>query len=725
MATQIKSIQLDLSGDGTSGVGAIEGVLKFSDLTLTEYLFIGESQGSNTNGSDIRTLTEFLGSAGTDYRINYGGAGASGDFIISKGSYTSTANEILRINNLGVVQLSTALGSPPVPYMFFGEGQNDSTIAPDLRFINDSLITTDNTLCILFDSTNNSTGSFTVGKAATNTLLATKLFEVENDGTLSVDTPGYENLVLDPNDIPNKAYVDANSGGGGGSNFFEFIFTATDGQTAFSGLDDNSNTLTYQIGSVSVHVNGIKLLPTEFVATDGLVVTINDPLITDDAVSIVAVSSTTPAPIAPDFFEFIYTAVLGQSAFSGLDDNSNTLTYQIGSVSVYVNGIKLIPTDFVATDGLVVTINDPLIADDVVSIVVTTSITPSFNTGVNNLIINGNFDIWQRGTSFVSIPTNTYNADRWVWETTGTQVIDINRSVDTPDESSLYSSFVNVTTANGVLAPTDNANITQRIEGNVYRSIVGQTATLSFWVKSNKIGTYCVSFKNDGLDRSYVAEYTIDAINTWEQKFITVPFTETGGTWNYDIGIGLRVSFVLTSGSSFQTTPNIWQTGNFDHTINQINLSDTINNEFRLTKVQLEIGNIVNDFEHRTLTEEVALCQRYYEKSYELETLAPTITTLGVITSYDSSVLLVNGAVHLSHTFNTRKRVIPTLVIYSPSSTLANRIRLAQGTNNGNYIVNSVVPSVNGMRNVIINSIAITTDDTRVWELQFTADSEL
>lgn len=884
MATQIKPIQLDLSGDGTSGVGAIEGVLKFSDLALTEYLFVGESQGLTSNGSDIRSLTEFLGSAGTDYRINYGGAGGAGDFIVSKGSYTSTANEILRIDTLGVMQLTTALGSPPVPYMFFGEGQNNSTIAPDIRFIDDSLITTDDTLCILFDTTNNGTGSFTVGKGATNTLAASKLFEVENDGTLSVDTPNYENLIIDDNDIPNKAYVDAvaGSGGGGGGgavvNFFEFIYSASDnqtvfcgfddfgqfmaydvgtvvvyvngvrlhpseftaingtdvilttpaiatdivtvataataantldcaeytytataGQTVFGGLDDSGVLLVYEIGCISVFVNGVKLAHTEFTATDTSTVTLLTPALVNDLVVIQAnlpsgtsptfveftytatagqdiftaqddfglhlqykvgsvsvfvngvkqipaeftandgktVSLTNPANLGDfvvinaisgfstpifNFAEFTFTSTDGQTVFSGLDDLGNNLQYQAGSASVYVNGVKIFHDDFVATDGNIVTLNAPTFAGDVVVIVVAVTRTQQTNTGVNNLIINGNMDIWQRGTSFVSIPINTYNADRWIWGSVGSQVVDINRSTLTPDESSQYSLFINVTTPSGAIGAADNSAITQRLEGNVYRSIVGKNATLSFWVRSNKIGTYCVSFRNDGFDRSYVAEYTIDSVDTWEHKSITVPFTETGGTWNYDIGIGLRIGFIMNSGSNFQTTANTWQTGNFDSTINQVNFGDTINNEFRLTKVQLEIGNVANDFEHRTITEETILCQRYFEKTWPLNTDIGTPTSDGIRVGNDDVVAGTNLSSYMH--WITPKRVSPSIIIYNLNTGAANSIFNLQGPSSGSYAVSSVTGSEINLKDIII--ISPPPDAFQhLWGIHYTADAEL
>jgi hypothetical protein len=69
----------------------------------------------------------------------------------------------------------------------------------------------------------------------------------------------------------------------------------------------------------------------------------------------------------------------------------------------------------------------------------------------------------------------------------------------------------------------------------------------------------------------------------------------------------------LASGSAFNTTPDSWQTGNFLGTSNQVNACDSTSNDFLITGVQLEEGDVATPFENRTFADELRLCQRYYE----------------------------------------------------------------------------------------------------------------
>jgi hypothetical protein len=234
-----------------------------------------------------------------------------------------------------------------------------------------------------------------------------------------------------------------------------------------------------------------------------------------------------------------------------------------------------------------------------------------------NILINGDFDVWQRGTSFAAAAAATYSADRLMYTKIGTMVHTLSRSTDVPTQAqsghkSNYSLLVDCTTADVTIAPTDVCYITQKIEGYNFRHLEGNTITISFWVKGTKTGIHCVALQNTAFDRSYVVEYTIDATATWEKKTITITLDYSGGTWDYTSGIGLRLVFTLVSGTTRQTTANAWATGDFVATSNQVTATDSVANDFRIAQVQLEKGSAATEFEHSSIGEELELCQRYY-----------------------------------------------------------------------------------------------------------------
>jgi len=235
-----------------------------------------------------------------------------------------------------------------------------------------------------------------------------------------------------------------------------------------------------------------------------------------------------------------------------------------------------------------------------------------------NKIINGKMEIAQRGSSFSLLGnTSFYTLDRWLSGQVGSSAIStISVNQDAPTGSGFaWSMRVTVTTAESAPTGEKYNHITHRIEGFNVSDLIGRTFTLSFWVRSSKTGTHCVSVRNSAFDRSYVATYNINTSNTWEYKVVTVTNgIPSGGTWDFANGVGLDVVWTLMNGSSFKTsTTGMWQTGNFISSNDQVNCLDTVGNVFAITGVQLEAGNTATQFEHRHIGTELGMCQRYYE----------------------------------------------------------------------------------------------------------------
>ncbi len=294
-----------------------------------------------------------------------------------------------------------------------------------------------------------------------------------------------------------------------------------------------------------------------------------------------------------------------------------------------------------------------------------------------NILINGDFNIWQRGTSFVSVIDQQYTVDRWVYRKINTVAVhDISRSTDVPTVAQAgrkfnYSVLIDCQTIDASISSTDIVVFFQRIEGYNFLAIAQKTFTFGFWVKATKTGIYCVSFTSGAGDYGYVAEYTINASDTWEYKKIIVPATPSAGAWNYTNGTALNAVFCLAAGSNYQTTPNVWQNGDFSATSNQVNSCDNAANNFRLCGVQLEEGSVSTPFEQRSIQQQLELCQRYYEKSYDLGTSPGTASnTNGYISSRAAST-----DIDISVPFKVKKRTVPTVTNYNPLTGSAGEAR--------------------------------------------------
>ena len=99
---------------------------------------------------------------------------------------------------------------------------------------------------------------------------------------------------------------------GKGTTRTEFVFTATSGQTTFS-TDDTSTALAYSVGKIDVFLNGIRLAPADFTATNGTSVVLASGANTSDVLFVVAYGT-------------FQVADLGTALTAALDINSQKIT---------------------------------------------------------------------------------------------------------------------------------------------------------------------------------------------------------------------------------------------------------------------------------------------------------------------------------------------------------------------------------------------------------------
>ncbi len=446
---------------------------------------------------------------------------------------------------------------------------------------------------------------------------------LESDGTLNVaGTTDYEDLVTSDDDIPNKKYVDdaiANSPEYSTQNIL-YQYTATSGQTTFTGTDNNGKTLTYSDASeLMVFKTGTLLDPTDYTATNGTDVVLDMGAEAGAEINIMRFVSVERYDTLQTFRYLMDT---GETTASGTDAKGNTLTYAVGLINVFLNGGKLSEDQYTATDGTSIVLDDALPDDNNILEVQTFSTFTSIDEVVAraNMIINPNMDVWQRNTSVTSVANSAFVADRWQFTASGAGVFDMSRSTDAPVGSE-YSLDLTVTTADASIGSTDYYGFLQTIEGNNIRDLKmgtssAQSITLSFYVKSSVTGTYTVCFRNKNAGasyRSYVAEYTISTADTWERVVITLD-GDTSGTWNSDESGGLEIFFWMAAGSAFHTTAGSWATGNLISSANQVNAVGTVSNSFKVTQVRCEVGSVAAGFRSRSIGEELALCQRYFNR---------------------------------------------------------------------------------------------------------------
>ena len=307
-------------------------------------------------------------------------------------------------------------------------------------------------------------------------------------------------------------------------------------------------------------------------------------------------------------------------------------------------------------------------------------------TAQKNVIINGDFDIWQRGTSITGASANDIAADRWRFSTNGTMVHDMSRSTDVPTVAesghlSKYSLLIDCTTIDSSIAAGDYTLIKQVVEGYNFKYLAQKAMTLSFWHKHTKTGTYSITMRNGGSDRTYVANYTQSVTDTWEKATINISASPSGGTWDYTNGTGISIFWSMATGSTFAGTAGSWNTGNYFGSTDQVNACDSTSNNFMIAQVQLEAGSVATDFEIRDYATELAMCQRYYQKSY------PYGTDPGTVNNTGCGIFGINGIASAAHyveiqcNLHTTMRTTPTATVYSTMSPADSGKMNINGTN--------------------------------------------
>jgi hypothetical protein len=266
-----------------------------------------------------------------------------------------------------------------------------------------------------------------------------------------------------------------------------------------------------------------------------------------------------------------------------------------------------------------------------------------------NLIINGQFDVWQRATDSGSNTTDGYlSADRWYHASSGatkqvTRVAFAPGQTDVPDNPKYYLRYA-VTTGNNNVALRQRIEDVTRCQGEM---------TFSFWVKGSNPGggQFALIFRQNfgtggnsvsNVVDSSIANYTVS--NTWTKKTFTfTPASISGKTLGSE------------EGSSYYEIELFRQPA-----------GDTSTDAFTVdfANVQLERGSISTSFEQRKYGEELRNCERYFQclKGPSLSLSGSSESCIGIGLAYTSSRVL------FPFIFKTEMRNHPTVSVNTQSN---------------------------------------------------------
>jgi hypothetical protein len=285
--------------------------------------------------------------------------------------------------------------------------------------------------------------------------------------------------------------------------------------------------------------------------------------------------------------------------------------------------------------------------------------------GMKNIIINGDMSLAQRSTSVASITSSGYyTLDRHRLAISSLGTWTQSQSTDVPAGQGFATSLkMDCTTADAAPAASDVMWVQHRIEGQNLQYIKKGTAnaeslTLSFWVKSNKTGTYIAELEDTDNSRHIAKSYTVDVTDTWEKKTITYA-GDTTGTLTNDNNTSLELHLYLGAGTNYTsgTLATSWSSNtDANRAVGQVNLADNTSNDWYITGVQLEAGTTASDFEFLPVDVNLARCQRYFYK------IIGNSKFVGIADYFNSSI--ARCGINLPVTMRT----VPSLDIVSGSN---------------------------------------------------------
>lgn len=331
-----------------------------------------------------------------------------------------------------------------------------------------------------------------------------------------------------------------------------------------------------------------------------------------------------------------------------------------------------------------------------------------------NIVINGDFRYWQRGTSFVGMTNGAYTADRFIPVMIGDTIDCLRAEHQLGDPTNLFNARYFMRCSVGQVAGNGNlATLQYRIENGV-RMLAGKTVTVSMLVRASSATRMGVEF-----------EMTFGTGGSPSPSIYGNSQLVTGITGGWQ-----RISKTFTladiAGKTFGTTTEgylsliLWLDAGSNWDARSAGVGRQAG-DFQFSNIQIEIGSVATDFEQRNDAIELVLCQRYYEKSYNLGVTPGTATRVGGHTSG----LLTGYLLHYPVVrFSQHKRTSPAITLYNTADGAAGQ--LSENNNAGLHRVNhpAAIDAVSSMSfEAFVQNGTATTDN--IARFQWTADAEL
>ena len=319
-------------------------------------------------------------------------------------------------------------------------------------------------------------------------------------------------------------------------------------------------------------------------------------------------------------------------------------------------------------------------------------------SGRKNIVTNGAMQVAQRGTSSTGLGATAgyYTCDRWKFTQLSAGRFTMTQTADGP------SGFANClkldcTTADTSIASGENLALQHKFEGQDLQQIKkgtsdAESVTVSFYVKANAAFTFGVELYDNDNTRQITKLY--NTTTGWVRHELTFP-ADTTGAFDDDNALSLDLNFWLHAGSDWAggtLNTSAWASStNANRAAGIGSFFSSTDNEFFLTGVQMEIGSQATNFEHRSFGEELALCLRYYQKTFEYATAPATSTETGWAwygTDYNLDITSTFQSQGIR--FESTMRNPPTMVGFDASGNSGKCVRYRVGAGPSANIASSI-----------------------------------